>query len=144
MKKVVTAASEHGSTAQIAVAIGEQLTAAGHDVHVRDPDVVRDLDGIDAVVLGSAVCAGRWPRPARELVTRLGPGHRRPAQETHPMIDDWEDKQQPMSGEASTCQAGRGHPMKENGMQNVSSFARPPRGLRPFLVGRRPVGWRRL
>ena len=73
MKIVVTAASKHGSTAQIADVIGEQLTAAGHDVNVRDPDAVRDLDGIDAVVLGSAVYAGRWLGPARELVTRLGP-----------------------------------------------------------------------
>lgn len=73
MRIVVTAASMHGSTAQIADAIGEQLTAAGHDVHVQVPEVVRDLDGIDAVVLGSAEYAGRWQRPARKVVTRLGP-----------------------------------------------------------------------
>ena len=48
MKIVVTAASSHWSTAQIADAIGEELTVAGPDVHMRDPDAVRDLDGIDA------------------------------------------------------------------------------------------------
>lgn len=48
LKIVVTAASSHWSTAQIADAIGEELTVAGPDVHMRDPDAVRDLDGIDA------------------------------------------------------------------------------------------------
>lgn len=70
---LVTAASRHGATAEIAGVIAEHLTAAGHDVDLREPDSVHDLDNIDAVVLGSAVYPGHWLKPARELVTRLGP-----------------------------------------------------------------------
>jgi menaquinone-dependent protoporphyrinogen IX oxidase len=33
---------------------------------------VREVDGYDAVVLGSAVYAGHWLKPAREPVGRLG------------------------------------------------------------------------
>jgi len=73
VKILVTAASKHGATAEIAGAIAEHLTAAGHDVDIREPDGVRDLDDVDAVVLGSAVYAGHWLKAARELVTRLGP-----------------------------------------------------------------------
>jgi len=69
---LVTAASKHGATAEIAGVIAEHLTAAGHDVDLREPDSVHDLDNIDAVVLGSAVYIGHWLKPARELVTRVG------------------------------------------------------------------------
>jgi menaquinone-dependent protoporphyrinogen oxidase len=34
---------------------------------------VGDLDGVDAVVLGSAVYLGHWLKAARDLVDRLGP-----------------------------------------------------------------------
>ena len=70
---LVTAASKHGATAEIAGLIAEQLTAAGHDVDLREPELVHDLDKFDAVVLGSAVYIGHWLKPARELLTRLGP-----------------------------------------------------------------------
>jgi menaquinone-dependent protoporphyrinogen oxidase len=36
-----------------------------------DPDLVTDVAGYDAIVLGSAVYAGRWLKPARELARRL-------------------------------------------------------------------------
>ena len=70
---LVAAASKHGATAEIAGVIAEQLAAAGHDVDLREPNSVHDLVNIDAVVLGSAVYIGHWLKPARELVTRLGP-----------------------------------------------------------------------
>jgi menaquinone-dependent protoporphyrinogen oxidase len=70
---LVTASSKHGATAEIAGVIAEHLTEAGHHVEVREPDSVHDLDSIDAVVLGSAVYTSHWLKPARELVTRLGP-----------------------------------------------------------------------
>jgi menaquinone-dependent protoporphyrinogen oxidase len=73
IRVLVTAASRHGATAEIAGVIAEQLAAAGHDVDVQEPDSVHDLDSVDAVVLGSAVYLGHWLKPARELVTRLGP-----------------------------------------------------------------------
>jgi menaquinone-dependent protoporphyrinogen oxidase len=70
---LVTAASKHGATAEIAGVIAERLTAAGHEVDLREPESVHDLDTTDAVVVGSAVYIGHWLKPARELVTRLGP-----------------------------------------------------------------------
>lgn len=73
MKVLVSTASKHGATTQIGEAIATGLRAAGHDVDLRDPAEVRDLTGVDAVVLGSAVYAGRWLKPARELVDRMGP-----------------------------------------------------------------------
>lgn len=72
MKVSVIVASKHGSTTEIGQAIADRLTSAGHDVDVRAPHEVRDLVGVEAVVLGSAVYAGRWQKEARELVTRLG------------------------------------------------------------------------
>lgn len=72
MKVLVTAASKHGSTAEIAEAIGEALTEGGHETSVVPPEEVQHLEGCDAVVLGSAVYTGRWMKPAKELPDRLG------------------------------------------------------------------------
>jgi menaquinone-dependent protoporphyrinogen oxidase len=63
---LVVAASRHGSTAEIASAIARALEESGVaavavPVHQR-PDPRR----FDAVVLGSAVYAGRWLEAARE------------------------------------------------------------------------------
>lgn len=64
----VVVASKHGSTREIATAIAEELLAAGHHASVRDAEEVESFDGADAVVLGSAVYAGQWLKPARRLV----------------------------------------------------------------------------
>ncbi len=74
MNVLVSAASKHGSTSEIATAIGETLRAAGLDVTVAAPDDVAGLDGYDAAVIGSAVYAGRWMKPAKELIDRIGDG----------------------------------------------------------------------
>jgi len=70
MKVLVTAASKHGSTAEIAKAIGAHLTTAGVETDVRPPDEVTTLLPYDGVVLGSGVYAGRWLGDAKELVER--------------------------------------------------------------------------
>jgi menaquinone-dependent protoporphyrinogen oxidase len=70
MAVLVTAASRYGSTAEIASAIGDVLRDSGLDVAVVPPDTVKDLDAYEAVVMGSAVYAGRWVKPAREFVDR--------------------------------------------------------------------------
>lgn len=72
MKVLVTAASKHGATAEIAAAIGERLSQRGFDVTVAAPEQVEGVDGYDAVVLGSGVYAGHWLKPAIELVERAG------------------------------------------------------------------------
>jgi len=70
MKVLVTAASRHGATTEVAASIGAILQAAGHEVHVLRPSDVTGLDGFDAAVVGSAVYIGRWLEPARDLVER--------------------------------------------------------------------------
>lgn len=75
MKVLVSAASKHGATAEIAEEIGRELREAlnegtgGGDVvvEVRPPGEVSSVEDYDAVVLGSAVYAGHWLEPAREL-----------------------------------------------------------------------------
>jgi menaquinone-dependent protoporphyrinogen oxidase len=68
MRVLVTAATRHGATEEIAAAIGEVLAGRGLDPTVAAPEQVKGVDGDDAVVLGSAVYAGHWLKPARELV----------------------------------------------------------------------------
>ena len=68
MTVLVCAASRHGSTAEIAQAIGTVLVEHGVPVDVRPVENVTMFDGYDAVVLGSAVYMGRWLEPARRLV----------------------------------------------------------------------------
>lgn len=70
MKVLVTAASRHGATTEVAASIGAALQATGLEVHVLPPSEVRGLDGFDAAIIGSAVYLGRWLEPARELVQR--------------------------------------------------------------------------
>jgi menaquinone-dependent protoporphyrinogen oxidase len=69
-KVLVTAASKHGATAEIAQAIAEVLAGNGLDPAVVPPDEVHDVDPYHAVVLGSAVYAGHWLKPARALADR--------------------------------------------------------------------------
>lgn len=68
MKILVAAASKHGATSEIAVSIGETLLQRGFDVAVSPAEQVNGVNGYDAVVLGSAVYAGHWLKPALELV----------------------------------------------------------------------------
>jgi menaquinone-dependent protoporphyrinogen oxidase len=60
MKVLVTAATKHGATGEIAQAIGDVLRDQGLDPTVLEPEQVDAVDGYDAVVLGSAVYAGHW------------------------------------------------------------------------------------
>lgn len=71
MRVLVSAASKHGATTEIAAAIGTSLSAHGHTVSIFDPDDVVSVQDYDALVLGSAVYAGHWQRPARELIDRI-------------------------------------------------------------------------
>jgi len=69
---LVSAASRHGSTAEIAQAIGQVLAEQGLAAEVIAPADVCSLDGYDAVIIGSAVYMGHWLNPAKELVNRFG------------------------------------------------------------------------
>lgn len=70
MKILVTVASRHGATREIAenlaTAAGTALTYAGvrSQIETRDVSLVTTVEGYDAVVLGSAVYMGHWLEPA--------------------------------------------------------------------------------
>jgi menaquinone-dependent protoporphyrinogen oxidase len=70
MRVLVSAASKHGGTEGIVEAIGEALDRAGIEPVILEPSAVVTLEGIDAAVIGSAVYAGRWLEPARDLLAR--------------------------------------------------------------------------
>jgi menaquinone-dependent protoporphyrinogen oxidase len=70
MKVLVTAASKHGSTEEIARAIAMELELEGINAEVLRPEEVESLDGYDGVVLGSAIYAGRWLSGAMRLAER--------------------------------------------------------------------------
>ncbi len=72
MKVLVSAASRHGSTAQIAKAIGDVLGSRGFEVTLAPPEDVSALSEFEAVVLGSAVYMGNWLSPAIDLAHRIG------------------------------------------------------------------------
>lgn len=69
MRVLVTAASKHGATYEIAERIAQRLRDGLVEVDCRPPSDVTGVDGYDAVVLGSAVYAGHWLPAARDIVT---------------------------------------------------------------------------
>ena len=69
MKILVTAASKHGSTDEIAKAIGEELRRAGHTVDVIDVKEKPTPEAYDAAVVGSAIYVGNWMGDARDFVS---------------------------------------------------------------------------
>ena len=71
MKVLVSAASKHGATAGIADAIGSTLMTRGFAVMVKEPGHVEEVHTFDAIVVGSAVYAGHWMKPAIELTERF-------------------------------------------------------------------------
>lgn len=74
MKVLVTAASKHGATTEIAQAIAEVLAGQGIDAPMLAPADVRDVDDYDAAIVGSAVYAGQWLGSAKEMVSRCAKG----------------------------------------------------------------------
>jgi menaquinone-dependent protoporphyrinogen oxidase len=70
MKVLISAASRHGATLEIAGAIKGVLEQADIEVDLIPPERVTTVEPYDAVVIGSAVYAGRWLAPARELIGR--------------------------------------------------------------------------
>jgi menaquinone-dependent protoporphyrinogen oxidase len=71
MKVLVTAASRHGSTAEIGSVIAAVLRTADIEADVIAPDAVATIAGYDAVIVGSAVYAGHWLEPAKAFVRRF-------------------------------------------------------------------------
>lgn len=70
MRVLIAFGSKRGGTEGIARAVGEALTQAGHAVEVRPAHEPEGLQDWDAVVVGGALYAGRWPRRVRRFVQR--------------------------------------------------------------------------
>ena len=70
MKVLVTVACKHGSTYEIAEAIGSELATRGMDASIVPVQDVQTVDGYGAEVLGSTVHMGEWMKPAREFLAR--------------------------------------------------------------------------
>jgi menaquinone-dependent protoporphyrinogen oxidase len=73
MRALVAVSSRHGATGEMGDVVAEELAAAGIDVDHVVPDDVESVHDYDAVVLGSAVYAGRISPGLRDLVRRQGP-----------------------------------------------------------------------
>ena len=71
MRILVTYASKHGSTEEVAEAVAERLREAGLRTHLVPVAEVEDLDGYDGVVLGTALYMGRVHHDARHLLKRF-------------------------------------------------------------------------
>lgn len=72
MTVLVTAASKHGATWEIAERIAGVLRDAGISVDLTDIRDVQGVDRYDAVVLGSGVYLGQWLDDGRTFVERFG------------------------------------------------------------------------
>jgi menaquinone-dependent protoporphyrinogen oxidase len=64
---LVTSASRHHATTEIAEAIAAALRERGIAAEARGVEDVQDVRGYRAVVLGSAIYANRWLSPARRF-----------------------------------------------------------------------------
>lgn len=69
VKMLVTFASEHGATAEIAQMIARTLRRRGIDVIARRVEEVHDLNGVDGVVFGSAIYLGQWSQKGVDFLT---------------------------------------------------------------------------
>jgi menaquinone-dependent protoporphyrinogen oxidase len=70
MTVLVTYASKHGSTKEIAERIAPTLRRSGIETDLQPVEAVRDVEPYAAVVLGSAIYYGSWMKEAREFVHR--------------------------------------------------------------------------
>jgi menaquinone-dependent protoporphyrinogen oxidase len=74
MRVLVTAASRHGATHEIADAIAAGLERRGIAAEARPAEDQPALEGYDAYVIGSAVYIGHWLEPARDRVEDVPAG----------------------------------------------------------------------
>jgi menaquinone-dependent protoporphyrinogen oxidase len=68
MAVLVTAASNHGATVEIATRISADLAEIGIEVELKKPEELRDVSHYDAFVVGSGVYFGQWLKPAKKFI----------------------------------------------------------------------------
>lgn len=69
MKILVAVASKHGAAREIGQVITDELREHDLDATLVDAGEVKSLEGVDAVVLGSAVYMSQWLESARNFVS---------------------------------------------------------------------------
>lgn len=67
---LVAYATRYGSTKEVAEKIAATLREAGVEVDLQPAREVRDLTPYSGVVLGAPLIIGKWPKDARQFVTR--------------------------------------------------------------------------
>ncbi len=65
---LVAYVSQYGATQEIAEKIGQALRQAGLQADVLPVDEIRDLNSYKAVIFGSGVYIGNWPKKAAEFL----------------------------------------------------------------------------
>jgi len=70
MRILVTYASRHGATKGIAERIGDRLRDHGLETEVAPVEIIDDVAGYDAFVIGSAAYMGHWLKDASAFVRR--------------------------------------------------------------------------
>jgi menaquinone-dependent protoporphyrinogen oxidase len=73
MTVLVTAASKHGATREIAQTIARVLEESGIEAEFVELDEVADLGGYEAYVVGSGIYLGNWLKQARRFVDAHAP-----------------------------------------------------------------------
>jgi len=68
MRVLVTWSSKRGGTEGIGHTVGEELQTHGFEIVESSIDKVDRLESFDAIIVGGALYAGRWPRAARSFV----------------------------------------------------------------------------
>ena len=72
MTRVLVAfATKYGATAEIAEAIGAGIRETGAEVDVLPARAVRELDGVDGVVVGAGVYMNRWHGDGIDFLKRF-------------------------------------------------------------------------
>lgn len=67
---LVTYATKHGSTAEIAEKIGQVIRERGFNVDVLPVEQVQNITSYQSVVVGSAVYAGQWRQEAATFLEK--------------------------------------------------------------------------
>lgn len=67
---LIAYATQHGSTAEIAQAVGKELTAAGFGVEVAELKNVRSLQEYDGIVIGAPLYMGGLMKDVAQFVGR--------------------------------------------------------------------------
>lgn len=67
---LVACTSRYGSTREVADVVADALREHGLAVQVTDARQVRSFDGVDAVVLGTALYMYRWHKDARRFLAK--------------------------------------------------------------------------